>query len=533
LFETNFTVIDMQIVLAYLAVTVAIGMLVNRHVHSAADYLVGGRSAGASLSIASFIGTGLGLVTLMYASLEGFNRGFSYLIVPVLWLVATVILGATGWVIAPLRQLRLTTIPEYFQHRFNRRTRIVAGFICALAGILNMGLFPKMGAIFITYATGLGGAGEDAELTVNIITTILILLVLVYTTLGGMVAVLVTDYMQFVVLSLGLGLGLWFCFTRQDLGWENMVSVWSQQRGEKAFNPLHSDSYGWQYVVWMSILAATAAIAWAPEASRALTTASPKTSQRMFLWGAPGFFARMAIPGVWGIAAFCFISQDAAMTSYFSDSSHALHAMPLMLGKIMPIGILGLLVAGLLAAFMSTHDSYLLAWSAVISQDIVGPLTPRGKLSDRQSILVTRVSVVVIGVFLLVWGVWFELPESVWSYMAVTGTVYLSGAATALIGGMYWRRASSTGALLCLLGGLSALPLLFIEKFQRMAAGISPDLKLDQFTDLQTEALVAVKVWLNQPTICLAVYAVCVVLFVAGSLLFPDKHDVTASEVTL
>ena len=133
LFETNFCVIDLQIVLAYLALTVAIGMMVNRHVHSAADYLVGGRCAGASLSIASFIGTGLGLVTLMYASLEGFKNGFSYLFLPVLGLFATVVLGATGWVIAPLRRLKLTTIPEYFQHRYNRRTRVVAGFICALA----------------------------------------------------------------------------------------------------------------------------------------------------------------------------------------------------------------------------------------------------------------------------------------------------------------------------------------------------------------------------------------------------------------
>ena len=531
MFETNFTVIDMQIVLAYLALTVAIGMLVNRHVHNASDYLVGGRSAGASLSIASFIGTGLGLVTLMYASLEGFNNGFSYLFVPVLGLAATAVLGATGWVIAPLRKLRLTTIPEYFQHRYNRRTRIVAGFICALAGILNMGLFPKMGAIFITYATGLGGLSDDAEVTVNAITTILIVLVLLYTTLGGMVAVLVTDYMQFVVLSLGMGLGLWFCFTRQDLGWENMVSVWSDHRGEAAFNPAHADSYGWQFIVWMAILTTTAAIAWAPEASRALTTTSPRTSRRMFFWGAPGFFARMAIPGLWGIAAFVFISQDATMVEYFADDAHASHAMPLMLGKIMPVGILGLLVAGLLAAFMSTHDSYLLAWSAVISQDIIGPLTPRGKLSDRQSILVTRVSVVAIGVFLLVWGVWYKLPDSVWTYMAVTGTVYLSGAATALIGGMYWRRASSTGALMCLLGGLAAIPVLFIEKLQRLAAGVSLD-DTEPLTKAQAAALEVVKVWLNNPTAALAVYGLCVVLFIAGSLLFPDKHDVTATGAT-
>ena len=76
MFETNFTNWDWLIVVVYLLGTAALGMYVNRNVHNASDYLVGGRQAGTALSIASFIGTGLGLVTLMYASMDGFNRGF-------------------------------------------------------------------------------------------------------------------------------------------------------------------------------------------------------------------------------------------------------------------------------------------------------------------------------------------------------------------------------------------------------------------------------------------------------------------------
>ena len=96
--------------------------------------------------------------------------------------------------------------------------RVTGGVICALAGILNMGLFPKMGATFITFATGLGDSAGDAELTVNVITSLLIVLVLVYTVLGGMVAVIVTDYVQFVVLSLGLGAGPVDLFLKPRIG---------------------------------------------------------------------------------------------------------------------------------------------------------------------------------------------------------------------------------------------------------------------------------------------------------------------------
>ena len=272
MFETNFTNLDWGIVVVYLVGIAALGMYVNRHVHSAADYLVGGRGSGTALSVASFIGTGLGLVTLMYAAMDGFTNGFSDLFVPFLGMVVPLGLGASGFVIARLRRMKLTTIPEFFEHRFNRRVRITGGVICAVAGILNMGLFPKMGATFITFATGMGDAGENAELTVNVITSLLIVMVLAYTVLGGMVAVIVTDYIQFVVLSLGLGLGLWMCLSSPELGWSTMVSTLAADKGEAAFNPFHPESYGWVYVIWMTCLTFTGTICWAPEATRALTT---------------------------------------------------------------------------------------------------------------------------------------------------------------------------------------------------------------------------------------------------------------------
>lgn len=517
MFATNFTSLDWVIVVVYLLGTGALGMYVNRHVHNSADYLVGGRGSGTALSIASFIGTGLGLVTLMYAAMDGFTRGFAYLFVPVLGMIVPLLVGASGFVIARLRDMRLTTIPEYFEHRFDRRVRITGGVICAVAGILNMGLFPKMGATFITYVTGMGGSDAEAELTVNIITSLLIVLVLAYTVLGGMVAVLVTDYVQFVVLSIGLGLGLWLCFTSPEIGWDNMVNTVAAKKGEAGFNPVHSEGYGWTYVIWMICLTSTAAICWAPEATRALTTKDSATTRRTFFLGSPGFFARMAIPAVWGIAAFCFVHNHSELTEHFSadalkeHSGRAAEAMPLLIGKLLPAGALGILVAGLMAAFMSTHDSYLLAWSSVISQDVIAPLKGVRRLSDRQSILYTRISVVLIGVFLLVWGIWYELPESVWTYMGVTGTIYLSGSATALVGGMYWRRASSTGALWAMLGGLLAIAALFVDPLQgALAEGFGVE-------------VAAIAGWLNNSTVPLAVYALCVILFVAGSLFFPDR----------
>ena len=506
IFATQFSPVDWVIVGIYLAGTLCAGVLANRYIHSAADYMVGGRESGTALNVATYIGTGLGLVTLMYASIDAFSNGFAYVTLAVIGLVVGLFLGSTGFVIHRLREMALLTIPEFFEKRFDCRTRVVGGIICALAGILNMGLFPKMGATFILYVTGMGADGVDHATLVNIITSILIIMVLIYTVLGGMVSVIVTDYIQFVVLSIGMALGVYFVLTDPNLGWATITTTMAEQRGERMFNPVAEGGYGWIWIVFNFLIILTAGICWAPEASRALTAKNPGVTKRTFFFASPGQFVRLGIPALWAVAAFCMVSQSPELTTHFfpdglaGDASHAEQAMPLMIGKIMPAGLLGILVAGLLAAFMSTHDSYLLCWSSVISRDIIAPLRG-GALDDRQQIHITRICVVCIGIFLLVWGIWYELPPSVWTYMSVTGSIYLSGAAIVLIGGVYWPRASSAGALAALLGGLVCIAGLFKDPINAAF-----DLKL------------------TGEMIGFGGFIFCALMFVFFSLLIPDRQ---------
>lgn len=515
IFATNFTSVDWIVVAVYLLAAVIVGIITNRYIHSVSDYMVGGRGVGAALNAATYIGTGLGLVTLMYASIDAFSHGFAYVTLAVIGAVVGIFLGSTGFVIARLRELKLLTVPEYFEKRYSKSTRVLAGVICAVAGVMNMGLFPKMGATFIAFATGVMAGGEgvgglDAASLINIVTSVLIVLVLFYTVLGGMVSVIVTDFLQFIVLSVGLGLGVYFCLTHQGLGWNNMVNTLAEHRGEMAFNPVAAGSYGWTWVGFNCLLFFGAFICWAPEASRALTAKDAKATKLTFLLSGPGQFIRLAIPSFFAIAAFCMFSGDALLAAHFfpeglsAPAQHAAQAMPLLLGKIVPSGLLGLLVAGLIAAFMSTHDSYLLCWSSIITRDVIAPLR-RYPLSDRAQIHLTRWVIVVIGAFLLLWGIWYPLPDSVWTYMGVTGTIYISGAMVSIIGGIYWRRASTAGAFAALFTGLVAM------------VGLLGDIPAfeDSFPG-----------WLTGPVVALGTYSACAVVFVVVSLLVPDKRHV-------
>ena len=458
LFLTNFGWFDWGIVAFYLVGVVIVGIVVNRYIHNVADYMVAGRRTGISLNVASYIGTGLGLISIMYASIDGFTRGFSYLMIAVLNFVICFLIGVSGFVIYKMRKMKLITIPEFFETRYNKKIRVIAGVMCVLAGVLNMGLFPKMGAIFIAYVTGLSNTANQTYM-VNLITSILIVLVLVYTVMGGMVSVIVTDFIQFIILSFGMGIGLYFCLTHPSLGWKNMVSTLAQHRGEAAFNPVHTDSYGWTYAIWMIVAITMALVTWGPESSRMLTAKDPKAAKWTFALSAFKCAFVFGVPTIWGISAFCFFQQKPELSAYFfpdgpgAELQNAAQAMPLLMGKIVPPVLLGVLVAGLMAAFMSTHDSYLLCWSKVISRDIISPLKAQPP-TDKQQIRIARISIIIIGAFLLIWGIWYELPASVFTYMAITGNIYICGAATALVGGIYWKRASATGAFAAIVCGL-------------------------------------------------------------------------------
>ena len=84
-------------------------------------------------------------------------------------------------------------------------------------------------------------------------------------------------------------------------------------------------------------------------------------------------------------------------------------------------GVLGFMVAAMLAAFMSTHDSYLLCWSTIITNDIIDPLTG-GKLSSKQKIKISRIIIIILGLYILYWGLVYDGLDSIWSYLCLLYT---------------------------------------------------------------------------------------------------------------
>ena len=92
--------------------------------------------------------------------------------------------------------------------------------------------------------------------------------------------------------------------------------------------------------------------------------------------------------------------------------------------------------------------------------------------SPPAQLRLTRALVVAIAVFLLFYGLWYELPGNAWDYLAVTGNIYLASVFTLLVAGLYWPRANATGAVAALVLGAVG-PVAFLVLGQRLA--IAPE----------------------------------------------------------
>ena len=419
--------LDGTIVGIYLLVTMAAGVMVRKYVKNVDHFLVAGREMDVYLGIASLAATEFGIVTCMYAAQNGFEKGFAGATPGILMALAMLIVGLTGFCIKPLRESGVITIPELINRQFGPRIRQASGVVIVLGGLLNMGVFLRTGGEFLVTVSGL-----DAGY-LEIMMTALLVGVAVYTIMGGMLSVLITDFLQFIVMSVGLIAVT--ILVLMNIGWERLVGTVESHYGPGGFNPFVNPSMGGPYILFNAMLNTAAVLTWQTTIARVLAAKDAMTGRRIYTRTSFFFVCRFLIPGIWGIAALATLGP---MTD-------TMQAMPRYLATAVPAGLMGLLIAAMLAADMSTDSSYMLTWGSVIYNDIMAPFR-KTAWSDKAGLFWNRVIIALIGIFLLLYGLWYPLKGDLWTYLGVTGTIYLASISVLLISACYWKRSNSWGA---------------------------------------------------------------------------------------
>ncbi len=506
---THFGALDWILTALSLVGTLWIGLLTRRYVGRIEDYLVASRGMGAYVGTASLVSTEIGIITYMYQAQFGFLAGFSAFIVGVITIAICYFVGKTGFVITKLREMEVMTVPEYLERRYSRNVRVMAGLIMAVGGSLNLGIFPIIEARFLTITTGIPAQ------YVNWTMATLLLIALVYTAIGGMVSLIVTNYVQYVLLAFGTVVvtvaGLY------SVGWGTMTRSVTEHMDGRGFNPFADLDVGPAFILWQILLWVALMTVWQSAAMRSFSAKDAATSRKVFTLTSFLFLGRAVLPMAWGIAAFAFFwgqaqpvlpgpgetpvdhmqRLDRDLASGFAPrlakgevatllpeidrlerlsaaatvpeakpiaarakgyrEEVAMVAMPWMIATVLPTGLVGLMMAGMLAASVSTYAGYFLGWSAILSQDVVTPLLKR-PLSEAGKLRLTRVTIVLLTVFIMIWSLVYHVPGPAFFYLQVTANLFMAPTLITIVAGLYWARASSAGAYLSfVLGALSSL----------------------------------------------------------------------------
>jgi len=438
----NVTNIDWVIAAVFIVFLMMGGGICARFIKNVADWTVGGRKMRVFLGLGTGSAEGVGLISLAMGTELGFTKGFSYLVLTILFMtVVPIVYGCTGFVIKRYREAKVVTVPEYAQRRYSKGVRVATGFALSVAGVLNVAIFPIIASQFLTYFLGVPeGATILGFPFIPALMTILIAIALFFAYVGGMVSLIVTNFIQYVIIAFVIIVVTWFVVA--DVGIMTFHETVNTNMGEAGYNLFKAGSFGAIYFIWIILQQILGFPAFAPNMQKIASTDNSGTARWMTSLSMIFNTSRQPFLLLWGIAALAVMGSQ--VPEGMDAGLYPKIAGAIYLGNVIPPVLFGVVVAAMLAAFISTVDSYILTWSTVIVNDIICPFVPR-KVSERAHLWLLRMMVAAIAIFIFIFGIAYKPAQSLLDYIFLTGTMML-GAGILMIGGFYWKRASTAGA---------------------------------------------------------------------------------------
>ena len=447
-------------IVLYLAVSVAIGLYAATRVHNTADYAVAGRSLPLAMVVATTFATWFGSELVLGVSARFVDGGLSEVVEDPFG--ASMCLVLVGLFFAyRLYQKNLITLGDYYRQRFGRTVEVVCSGIIIFsylgwvaAQITALGLVFNLitqGAMPVTGGMVLGT-----------------LIVLLYTLYGGMWSVAMTDFVQMIVIVLGLTLIAWFA---ADLaGGAGKVVEFAAREGKFRFFPVDGGLKEWTFFFAAAITMMLGSIPQQDVFQRVMSSDSARTARIGPVIGGLLYLLFAFVP-MFVVTAAVVVMPETAQELLKDDPQKVL---PTLVMERMPLALQIAFFGALLSAIMSTASATLLAPSTTFVENMLRNLRPG--MSDAATLKAMRVSVVVFTAIVLVYAITMQ-GTSIYEMVSGAYQVPLVGAFVPLVFGLYWARATTQGALCAVVLGLSVW-LLFIatpalaEAFPQQLAGV-------------------------------------------------------------
>jgi len=426
-------------VLVYLTVTIAIGLYATKFVSSSRDYLVAGRSLPVYMTTATVFATWFGAETVLSVSATFVKDGLGGIPADPFGATFCLIFVALFFARAFYR-MDLLTIGDFYKKRYGKGVEVLTSIAVTLSYLgWTSAQMTALGIVFNSLSQGAITLDQGILLGAVI--------VLVYTTLGGMWSVALTDLFQSVVIVVGL---IYVAILASGMaGGFGKVVQHASDAGKFQFWPTGGSKEWWAFVAaWMTL--AIGSIPQQDVFQRVTSAKDENTAVTGSLLGAGAYFVFAFVPMFLAYAA---LMVDPAMVNALlkQEGRDVQLILPNFVLAHTPVFAQVMFFGALLSAILSTASGALLAPTALFTENVIKPLF--GEMSDKRFLLMLRIVLVLFTAGVLV----FALNNTSTMYEMVQNAykVTLVGAFVPLVCGIYWSRATTQGALLSALAGLA------------------------------------------------------------------------------
>jgi SSS family solute:Na+ symporter len=431
--------------------------VIKQKQNSSADYFLSGKDATWIAIGASIFASNIGSEHLIGLAGAGASSGMAM----AHWEIQGWMILILGWVFVPFYSRSMVyTMPEFLERRYNSQSRTILSFISLISYVLTK-------VAVTVYAGGLVfqqvfGIEELWGIDFFWIAAIgLVLLTALYTVLGGMKSVLYTSVLQTPILLLGsliiLVLGL-----RELGGWDEMMRICGavpvNEYGNSMTDLIRSNSDA--DFPWLGALVGSAIIGfwyWCTDqyiVQRTLSGKNEREARRGSIFGAYLKLLPVFLFLIPGMIAFALHQKNGAFLPMLETGGvNADAAFPTLVSRLLPAGMKGLVVCGILAALMSSLASLFNSSSMLFTIDFYKRFRP--ETPEKKLVVIGQIATVVIVVLGILWiPIMRSVGDVLYTYLQDVQSVLAPGIAAAFLLGVTWKRTSAKGGLWGLISGL-------------------------------------------------------------------------------
>lgn len=448
----------LTLVIVYLLLTIAIGLMAARRVKNSADFAIAGRHLPLVMIVTTTFATWFGSETVLGIPAKFVQSGLGGVVEDPFGAGSCLILVGLLFA-ARLYRMTLLTIADYYRERYGRAVEVACSVIIMVSylGWVSAQV-TALGLVFHLLS--------NEAISIPLGMVIGVVSILAYTLFGGMWSVAVTDFIQMIILVVGLS--VLAVFAGREAGGADQVIAYAVSKDMFNFWP----EAGFKEIAFFLAAALTMMLGSIPQQDvfqRVMSADSVRAATRGPVIGGICYILFAFVPMFLVVSALIIMPERAAELIEQDPQK----VLPTLVIERMPFVLQVLFFGALLSAIKSCASATLLAPSVTFTENIWRQFKPH--LSDQQGLRAMRVTVLVFSTMVLVYAIAME-GTSIYEMVSGAYQVTLVGAFVPLAAGLFWQRASTQGAVFSMVLGLLTW-LLFLstsagEEFPAQLAGL-------------------------------------------------------------